>query len=55
MDLKVLIIDNYDSYTHILSNYAWNVSGNKPIILKNDSITIEDLKLLDFDCIIISQ
>lgn len=54
MDLKVLIIDNYDSYTHILSNYVWYVSGNKPIILKNDSITIEDVKLLDFDCIILS-
>ncbi|WP_226294328.1 chorismate-binding protein [Aquimarina algicola] len=54
MNLKALIIDNYDSYTHILSNYVWDVSGIKPIILKNDSITIEDVKLLDFDCIIIS-
>lgn len=52
--MKVLLIDNYDSYTHILADYLWQFSGRYPVILKNDSLSINDIACLEFDCIVIS-
>jgi len=54
MSLKVLLIDNYDSYTHILANYIWLACGEKPLIVKNDDHSLEEIEDFNFDCIVIS-
>ena len=52
--MKTLLIDNYDSYTYILGHYIWKITGEKPIIIKNDSMTLEEIKNLRFGSIVIS-
>ncbi len=52
--MKVLLIDNYDSYTHILSHTIWKITGHQPIIIKNNAFTVEDLRTLEFNAIVIS-
>ncbi len=52
--LKTLLIDNYDSYTHIIYQYLWKLSGEKPLVIKNDQLKIEALARLDFENIVIS-
>lgn len=49
----LLMIDNYDSFVFNLVRYV-NEIGEKIIIYRNDEITIEDIKKLDIDGIIIS-
>ncbi|GGN06655.1 hypothetical protein GCM10010967_47410 [Dyadobacter beijingensis] len=52
--MKTLLIDNYDSYSHILADYIWRCSDAKPIVVKNDSLSLEEIKYLEFDNIVIS-
>ncbi|WP_437618468.1 chorismate-binding protein [Sorangium sp. So ce1151] len=52
--MKTLLIDNYDSYTHILGQYLWEVNGEKPIIVRNDSLSLAEIRDLDLDSIVIS-
>ncbi len=52
--MKTLIIDNYDSYTYILAHYIWEISGQRPIIIKNNAYALEELGQFQFDCIVIS-
>lgn len=52
--MKVLLIDNFDSYTHILSDTIWRHTKEKPIVIKNNSLDVLDIKYLEFDCIVIS-
>jgi len=49
----ILIIDNYDSFTYNLVQYV-GALGYAPLIRRNDQITIEEIKLLQPDKIIIS-
>lgn len=49
----MILIDNYDSFTYNIVQYL-NELGVFPKIFKNDEITIEELKKLDFKSIIIS-
>lgn len=49
----LLMIDNYDSFVFNLVRYI-NEIGEEIIIYRNDEITIEDIKKLDIDGIIIS-
>ena len=52
--MKTLLIDNYDSYTYILGHYIWKISDVRPTVIKNDSMTLEEIKGLRFDNIVIS-
>lgn len=49
----MILIDNYDSFTYNIVQYL-NELGTFPQIFKNDEITIEKLKTLKFNSIIIS-
>ena len=49
----MLIIDNYDSFTYNVVQYLEEL-GIEPKIFENDKVTIDELKSLDFDSIIIS-
>ncbi|RKS87408.1 anthranilate synthase component 2/para-aminobenzoate synthetase component 2 [Orbus hercynius] len=49
----ILLIDNYDSFTFNIYDYIYRVGG-KSIIIKNDELTIEQLKQLHFSKIILS-
>ncbi|WP_437720645.1 chorismate-binding protein [Sorangium sp. So ce861] len=52
--MKTLLIDNYDSYTHILGQYLWEVNGEKPIVVRNDSLTLAEIRDLEVDGIVLS-
>ncbi|WP_437585683.1 chorismate-binding protein [Sorangium sp. So ce1000] len=52
--MKTLLIDNYDSYTHILGQYLWEVNGEEPMVVKNDSLSLAEIASLELDSIVIS-
>ncbi len=49
----MILIDNYDSFTYNIVQYLQEL-GIKPKVFKNDKITIDELKQMDFDSVIIS-
>lgn len=49
----MILIDNYDSFTYNIVQYLQEL-GIQPKIFENDKITVEELKQLDFQSIIIS-
>lgn len=49
----MILIDNYDSFTYNIVQYLKEL-GIEPKIFKNDGITIDELKKLNFSHIIIS-
>lgn len=51
--MKTLIIDNYDSFTYNLYQYIAELGGN-PIVVKNDEISIRQIKEMNPSHIIIS-
>ena len=51
--MKVLIIDNFDSFVYNLAQYVGQL-GAEPTVRRNDAITIADIEKLDPDRIIIS-
>lgn len=52
--LKVLLLDNYDSYTYNLFQQLARVGGREPLVVRNDELTREELEALDVDAIVIS-
>jgi anthranilate synthase component 2 len=57
--MKILIIDNYDSFTYNLYQYVGELllSKNDPFIvdvIRNDEITVDEIKQKNYDKIIIS-
>ena len=48
-----VLIDNYDSFTHILHHYLLQAGGDC-LVYRNDEITAEELKALNPDRIILS-
>lgn len=51
--MKVLLIDNYDSFVYNLVQYV-GILGYDPIVYRNDKISIEDVRSVKPDRIVIS-
>jgi anthranilate synthase component II len=51
--MKILIIDNYDSFVYNLAQLLGEL-GTEPAVLRNDKITLEDVVKMDPDAIVIS-
>jgi len=51
--MKVLMIDNYDSFTYNLVQY-FQILGADVLVKRNDEIGLEDVKALNPDAIVIS-
>ena len=51
--MKVLIIDNYDSFVYNLAQYVGEL-GEEPIVYRNNEITIEKVRKINPDRIILS-
>lgn len=52
--LRVLVVDNYDSFTHNLAQYLGQLTGTDPRVVRNDDSTWRRGDLASFDCIVIS-
>ena len=50
--MKILVIDNYDSFTFNVVQYLWSITGIKPDVVRNDAITLEEVN--QWDVIILS-
>jgi anthranilate synthase component 2 len=51
--VKVVVIDNYDSFVYNLVQYIGEL-GAEPIVYRNNKVTLEELRLLKPDRIVIS-
>ena len=45
---KILVIDNYDSFTYNLVHLVTEVSGERPDVVRNDAFKMDDLKKYEF-------
>ncbi len=45
--MKILVIDNYDSFTYNLVQYIQRITGEMPDVFRNDKITPEEAKSYD--------
>jgi len=50
--MKILVIDNYDSFTFNVVQYLWSITGIMPDVVRNDAITLEEVN--QWDVIILS-
>ncbi len=50
--MKILIIDNYDSFTYNLVHMVEKITGTFPSVFRNDEITLEEIA--PFDLIMLS-
>ena len=49
----ILLIDNYDSFVHNLARY-FNQLGQQTLVLRNDAVTIEQVRELAADAVVLS-
>jgi para-aminobenzoate synthetase len=52
--MSTLLIDNYDSYTYNVFHLLAAVSGEEPIVVRNDIVSWRALSRWDFDAIVLS-
>ena len=50
--MKILILDNYDSFTYNLVHMVEKITGNSPSVFRNDEISIADVA--NYDMIMLS-
>jgi anthranilate synthase/aminodeoxychorismate synthase-like glutamine amidotransferase len=43
-DVRVLVIDNYDSFTYNLVQYLGEISGTQVEVFRNDDISVDDIR-----------
>jgi anthranilate synthase/aminodeoxychorismate synthase-like glutamine amidotransferase len=43
-DVRVLVVDNYDSFTYNLVQYLGEISGTRIKVFRNDDITVEGIR-----------
>jgi anthranilate synthase/aminodeoxychorismate synthase-like glutamine amidotransferase len=43
-DVRVLVVDNYDSFTYNLVQYLGEISGTKIKVFRNDAITVDQIR-----------
>ncbi|MFA4872632.1 MAG: aminodeoxychorismate/anthranilate synthase component II [Patescibacteria group bacterium] len=51
--MKILIIDNYDSFTYNLYQYVGMLGGN-PVVERNDAVTLDDVRGGGYTHVVIS-
>jgi len=51
--LKILLLDNYDSFTHMLKDYI-EQCGAECMVFRNNEISVAEIKSMNFDAIVIS-
>ncbi len=51
--MKFLIIDNYDSFVYNIAQYLGEL-GVESDVIRNDKITLDEIKQKNYDAIIIS-
>lgn len=51
--MRILIVDNFDSFTNNIAQYLYQVSGIQPVILPNDT-PFASLCLDDYDAVVLS-
>lgn len=52
--MRLLLIDNHDSFSAILLHYLWELAGDKPLLFRNDALSRDALEALDFDAAVLS-
>src|SRR5258708_30468005 len=52
--MKILLIDNYDSFTYNLYQYVAELTGFAPSVFYNDRLTWEEFERNKFDAVVIS-
>ena len=52
--MKTLLIDNYDSFTYNLFQLLGEVSGEEPLVVRNDEASWDELAALDFENVVLS-
>ena len=45
--MKILVFDNYDSFTYNLVQMIEQISGEKVDVFRNDQITLEEIEKYD--------
>lgn len=51
---RLLIVDNYDSFTYNLAHVAASITGEMPKVVRNDEWTWEQIEANRFDAIVVS-
>jgi anthranilate synthase component 2 len=51
--MKILVIDNYDSFVYNIAQILGEL-GAEPVVVRNDKITLKEVKKMDPDGIVIS-
>ncbi|TDB62109.1 aminodeoxychorismate synthase component I [Photorhabdus khanii] len=51
--MKILLIDNYDSFTQNIAQYLYEVTGSVPSVVTN-SLTYEELAIDNYDAVVLS-
>ena len=52
--MKIVIVDNYDSFTFNLSHLIAKVTGTSPVVVRNDAMSWPELHAMGFDAAVIS-